>query len=235
MSYNFNLESIPFTVEYRKLKTMRLTVYPPRGDVKIAAPIGTTPEVIKKFAASKIEWVKKHRKKFLKLNAEKKLALNESLRNHSTVYAWGETLELLIIERDGNSKIKIEDNCMKMYVRPGTTKAKKQEVLDRWYRREIKKAAPIIIEKWEALMKLKVEKLYIRKMKSHWGSCNYRKQTLRINSELAKRNPEYLDYVIAHEMLHIIEKGHNSNYYRLFDKFLPEWKSIRKNLNAGVI
>jgi predicted metal-dependent hydrolase len=233
MGYSFDLGAIRFELEFRKVKVMRLTVYPPDGEVKIFAPCGTAPEIIRKFAASKIDWVKKHREKFKSRKAEKKPAYNEPLRNHSTVFFWGEAYKLEIIERIGNSKIVIDGEIMKMYVRPGTTKAKKQEVLDRWFRRAINKAAPAIIEKREKQMGLEVKKLFIRKMKSHWGSCNCQKKTLRVNSELAKRSPEYLDYVIAHEMLHIVEKGHNRNFYRLLDKYLPEWKSIRKKLNAG--
>jgi len=122
---------------------------------------------------------------------------------------------------------------MTMYVRPGSTKAKRQEYLDKWYRRILKEAALAIVEKWEGRIGVEVKKIYVRKMKSHWGSCNYGKQTMRLNSELAKRKIECLEYVIVHEMLHIIESGHNRNFYRLLNKYIPGWKDIRKKMNRG--
>ena len=230
MTFAFELADISFDVEYRNVKTLRLTVYPPDGRVRIAAPPGAAPEFIRKFAASKIGWIEKHRERFL--NHSKLIG---SLRNHSTVYVWGKAYELELVERSGNPKIAIDGERMTMYVRPGSLKAKKQEFLDRWYRRILNEAAAVIIKKWEAPIGVEVKKLYIRKMKSHWGSCNYQKQTLRLNSELAKRSPECLEYVIVHEMLHIIEKGHNRNFYRLLNKYIPAWKTIRKKMNTGDI
>ncbi|MCL2881044.1 MAG: M48 family metallopeptidase, partial [Treponema sp.] len=221
MDFGFELDSIVFEVEYRNVKTMRLTVYPPDGRVVIAAPCGTEPAIIKKFASSKIPWIEKHRERFL--NHSK---ITGSLKNHSTVYIWGESHELLLAEHQGNTKITVKDGSLIMSVRPGTSKAKKQEYLDRWYRRLVKNSAPPIIEKWEIIMGIKIQKLYIRKMKSHWGSCNCARQTLRLNSELAKRKIECLEYVIVHEMLHIFEKGHNRNFYRLLNQYLPAWKEI---------
>jgi predicted metal-dependent hydrolase len=121
-----------------------------------------------------------------------------------------------------------------MFVRPGSTKTQKQEFLDRWYRRILKEDAPGIIKKWEGRIGVEVKKLYVRKMKSHWGSCNCEKQTMRLNSELAKRKSECLEYVIVHEMLHIIEKGHNKNFYRLLNHYLPNWKIMRKEMKTSI-
>ena len=233
MTYTFELASISIEVEYKKVKNLRLTVYPPDGRVKIAAPFGTAPEAIKRFAATKLKWIEEHQKKFRENAAKSKPAPAGTLRNHSTVYAWGRPYTLELIERSGNAKITIDGDYMKFYVRPDSTKAKKQEVLDRWYRRILKETAPDIIKKWEPRIGVEVQKLYVRKMKSHWGSCNCQKQTLRLNSELVKRSPECLDYVIVHEMLHIIEKGHNQNFYRLLNRFIPGWKDIRKKMNAN--
>ena len=232
MNYAFEIGSIRIEVEYRTAKTLRITVYPPDGRVKIAAPKGTAPEIIKKFALSKIEWVQKHRQKFLD-SAGTKAKPSGALKNHSTMYVWGAPYELEIIERSGNPKIVLADEQMKFYVRPGSSKAKRQEYLDKWYSKLLKEAAPPVIEKWEAQIGVEVKKLYVQKMKTHWGSCNYARQTMRLNSELAKRNPDYLEYVVVHEMLHIIEKGHNKKFYRLLSKYIPGWKVIRKKMNSG--
>jgi len=231
-AYTFVLASIPIEVEFRNVKTIRVTVYPPDGRVRIAAPPRTAADVIGRFAASKIKWIEKHRKKLQNNSAGLRPDLTASLRNHSTVYVWGVPHELELIEHRGNSRIVPGDGYVTMYIRPLSPKAKKQEILDRWYRRILKEAADTIIKKWEARIGVEVKKLYVRKMKTHWGSCNYQRQTMRLNSELAKRNPECLEYVIVHEMLHIIEKGHNRVFYRLLNQYIPAWKTIRKNMNS---
>jgi len=220
--------AIPVEVEFRNVKTLRLTVYPPDGRVKIISPAGTSREDIRKFVESKITWIKKHREKFL--NHSKMIV---SLKNHSTLFVWGEPWELEIIERRGNPKIVLEGGIMKMYVRPGSTKVKRQEFLDKWYSKILKDAAPPLIEEWEGRIGVEVKKLFVRKMKTHWGSCNSTRQTLRLNSELAKRKRECLEYVIVHEMLHIIEKSHNRKFYSLLNKYIPTWKIIRKKMNTG--
>jgi predicted metal-dependent hydrolase len=220
--------AIPVEVEFRNVKTMRLTVYPPDGRVRIIAPVGANREDIRKFAASKIAWIQKQQAKFL--NHSK---LTASPKNHATVYVWGDQWKLEIIERRGNPKIVLEGGIMKMYVRPGSTKAKRQEILDRWYSKTLKETAPAIIEEWEGRIGVKVKKLFVRKMKTCWGSCNSTRQTLRLNSELAKRKRECLEYVIVHEMLHIIEKSHNRKFYSLMNKYIPAWKIIRKKMNVG--
>ena len=238
MNYSFEIASIRFEVEFRKIKTLCLTVYPPNsqrpaGMVKIAAPIGTTQDFIQKFAISKIEWVKNQQERFQKNQVGKKLKAEDPLKNNSTVFLWGNAYKLEIIERSGHPKIVIDSGCMKFFVRPDSTKAKRQEVFDKWYRKITKKAAEEKVKELESSIGVTVKKLYVQKMKTHWGSCNYKKQTLRLNSELAKRDPICLNYVIVHEMLHIIEKGHNQNYYRLMSKYFPDWKSIRKKMNSG--
>ncbi|MCL2380677.1 MAG: M48 family metallopeptidase [Treponema sp.] len=235
VAYSFVLSAIPVEVEYRNVKVIRLTVHPPGGRVGVTAPPGTARDTIEKFAASKIKWIEKHRERFLNNPAGTKLGAAEPLRNRCTVYVWGVGHELELVERRGNSKIVIKDGRMTMYVPPLCPKIKKQEILDRWYRRTLKEAATAAIKKWEAVIGVEVKKLYVRKMKSHWGSCNYHRQTLRLNSELAKRNPEYLDYVVVHEILHIIERGHNQNFYRLLNQYVPAWKAIRKKMNSGAV
>jgi len=220
--------AIPVEVEFRNVKTLRLTVYPPDGRVRIIAPVRANREDIKKFAESKIDWIQKQRAKFI--NHSK---LTASLKNHAIMYVWGDPWELEIIERKGNPKIAMENGNMKMYVRPGSTKAKWQEFLDKWYSKILKEATIPLIEKWEGRIGVEVKKIFVRKMKTCWGSCNSTRQTLRLNSELAKRKRECLEYVIVHEMLHIIEKSHNRKFYSLMNKHMPEWKIIRKKMNTG--
>jgi len=234
-AFSFVLSSVPIEVEYKNVKALRVTVYPPDGRVCIASPFDQVPDAIKRFAASKIKWIQKHREKFRKHSEGSRPELKSSLRNNSTVYVWGIPHKLELVEREGNSKIVIKDGRMTMYVRPFSLKAKRQEIIDRWYRRILSEAALSITGKWEARIGVEVKKLYVRKMKTYWGSCNYQKQTLRLNSELAKLSPECLEYVVVHEMLHIIERRHNRIFYRFLNQYIPAWKAIRKKMNSGGI
>ena len=232
-TYTFNLASIPVIAEFRSVKNITLRVYQPDGRVKVTAPLGTSMDKVMKFAASKTQWIEKHRGKFL--SEGKNAQAPRSLRNHSIVHVWGDAYELELIERSGNPKIVIDGRQMKMYIRPLSTTAKIQEILDKWYLRILKETAPGIVEKWEGILGVEIKKIYVRKMKTHWGSCNYIRHTMRLNTELVKRDPKDLEYVIVHEMIHIIEHNHDKKFYCLMDKYLPGWKAIRKRMNSGEI
>jgi predicted metal-dependent hydrolase len=223
-----NLGEISIEVEYRQIKKLRITVYPPDGRVKIAAPLHTSPEYIRDFALSKRAWVEKHRTRF-----SRRAGYNGDLEKGGKVWVWGKTLELELVEKRGGPRISIDEDRFIMRLRPGTDREKRQGLLDQWYRNSLKESAPLLIKKWEPLLGVSVKALFVRKMKSHWGSCNQGRQTLRLNSELAKKDPRCLDYVILHEMIHIIEAGHNHNFYRILNRCMPDWKSIRKQMNRG--
>jgi predicted metal-dependent hydrolase len=230
MTKTFKLDTIPINVEYKKVQTIRMTVYPPDGRVCISAPLDATQESIKQFAASKLQWIKRHRER-IRRNVKAK----NRLKNDEIHFAWGNPYNLELIVKKGYSKIVLEDTTMKFYVPPDTTKEKKQRILDKWYHRILQETAPSIIEKWESIIGVDVAGIYYRKMKSHWGSCNYQRQTIRLNTELAKKPIECLEYVIVHEMIHIIEPAHNQAFYRLMNAYIPNWKTIRKKMNTGEI
>lgn len=205
-----------------------MTVYPPDGRVCISAPKSAAWEFIQSFGVSKIPWIERHRKKF-----RRNVMAKNRFQNHEIHYVWGLPRKLELVERQGHPKITLEEGILRFYTRPGTTKEKKQKKLDHWYQELIREAIPRFIQKWEPVVGVTVKGVYLRKMKSHWGSCNCQKQTIRLNTELAKKPPECLEYVLVHEMIHIIEPLHNHNFYGLMNKYLPAWKLIRKKMNAG--
>jgi predicted metal-dependent hydrolase len=213
-------------VTYKPIKNLRLTVYPPDGQVKISAPQNMTADFIRHFAASKIAWIEKQQDRCRLLEAARKKASLESSQ-----LIWGVPHRLVVVEKQGNSKVTVENGVMTLYVRPDTNKEKRQALLDAWRLKVLKETAPQLIEKWEALIGVKTSAFYGRKMKSHWGSCNCARRTIRLNSELVKRSPECLEYVIVHELIHLIEPAHNRNFYRLLNKYMPVWKTIRKRMN----
>jgi len=227
---SLSVGTIKIHVEYKRIKLIRMTVYPPDGKVCIFAPLNTPDEAIRRFAESKLQWIEKHREKF-----RRNVAVKNSLKNNEIHFVWGLAHNLELVEKSGRPKIVQEENTLKMQVPPATPKAKKQQILDKWYHRRTQEAAPALVEKWEKITGISIEGIYYRKMKSHWGSCNSQKRTIRLNTELAKKPPICLEYVIIHEMLHVIEQHHNQNYYKLMDRYFPDWKSIRRKMNKGEI
>jgi predicted metal-dependent hydrolase len=225
----FKLGDIPIEVEYKPVKHLRITVYPPDGRVRISAPFHTTRESIRDFVVSKLRWIEKHRARL------KKHSPRDGDLEKGVSYVWGTAYELNIIEGRGRPKVKVEDRKLVFSIRPDSPKEKKQEVLDKWGRRMLRETALGLIKKWEPLIGVSVKELYLRKMKSHWGSCSYERQTIRLNTELVKMAPQYLEYVIVHELIHLIEPAHNGNFYRLMNKFMPAWKTIRKEMNSGAV
>jgi predicted metal-dependent hydrolase len=207
-----------------------MTVYPPDGKVRISAPLSTPGDTIEKFALSKIRWIEKYREKFRRGPKVKSLMQNREIH-----FVWGKAYSLELVEKKGRPKIELDEKNLRLYIPPGAAKEEKQRVLDKWYHRMIKEAAPALVKKWESVTGINIKKIFYRKMKSHWGSCNCRRQTIRLNTELAKKPPECLAYVIVHEMLHVIEPAHNRAFYRLMDSYMPAWKTIRKKMNAGEI
>ena len=227
---SFRLNDILFNVEYKQVKVLRITVYPPDGKVCIAAPVNTSDNAISRFAELKISWIVKHRDRILKSAAAK-----SSLKNKENHYVWGIAHKLEISEKQGRAKVFADKGILLMQVPPGTVKSEKQQILDKWYRRILSEAAPPLVQKWEHITGIEIKKIFYRKMKSHWGSCNSKKQTIRLNTELAKKPQVCLEYVIVHEMLHVLETHHNQKYYRLMDKYFPDWKIIRRKMNKGEI
>jgi len=217
-------------VEYKRIKILRMTVYPPDGRLCISAPFGTSDDAIRRFAESKIPWIEKHREQF-----RRNVKAANTLKNNEIHFVWGITHNLELTEKQGRSKIVQQGAVLKMQIPPGTPKAKKQQLLDKWYHSLLQEAAPPLVKKWEKITGIAINHIYYRKMKTHWGSCNSQKHTIRLNTELAKKPPLCLEYVIVHEMLHVVEPHHNQNYYRLMNKYFPDWKEIRGKMNKGEI
>jgi predicted metal-dependent hydrolase len=218
---------ISIEVVYKPVKSLRLTVYPPDGRVRISAPLRTDPEFIRNFAVSRQGWIEKCRAKF------RRRTLSRTGDAGDSCLVWGVVHKFEEIEKPGNPKIVVRDRILRQYVRPGSSPEKRRELLDGWYRGILRQTAPAIIEKWSARLGVEVGKFYVQKMKSHWGSCNHGRKTIRLNSELVKRSPECLEYVILHELIHIIEPSHNRRFYGLLNALMPRWKDIRKGLNSG--
>jgi predicted metal-dependent hydrolase len=261
------IKGVPFTITRKAVKILRITVHPDCR-VTVTVPRSAGAQDLAAFIDAKLPWVEKHLARYREQERKKPLARNR-FTDGEIHYVWGIPHVLKVIERRGNPKIVTGTETsgtqvLEMYLRPGSTAAQKQALLDRWRKSLVAKAAPILAARWEKALEaasgkrdLAVKKIYLQKMKTHWGSCNPARRTIRLNTELAAKPPECLDYVVLHEMVHFITSYHNRIFYGYMDKLMPScagrsgdagrngsvglngiagrpgWKDIRKKMNRG--
>ena len=222
-----NLGEITIEVELKDIKNIHLSVYPPNGRVRIAAPLRMDLDTIRIYAISKLGWIKKQQQKF---RSQVREAPREYLNKEGHYYL-GNRYLLKVIEYDAPPTVKIKHTTIELYIRPNSDLLKKQAVLDQWYRDQLKELAPPVIEKWERLLGVSLNDLGIRKMKTKWGTCNREAGRIWLNLELAKKPFHCIEYIIVHEMVHLLERKHNSNFIAYMDRFLPEWRHLKGELN----
>jgi len=227
MGKQIELGEITADVTFKDIKNIHLSVYPPNGKVKISAPLRMDIDKIRIFAISKLSWIKQQQRK---LQEQERETPREYL-NRESHYVWGRRYLLEIIEADRAPSVELKHKKMVLSVRPGADDAKKQDVIDAWYREQLKKAAYPMISKWEPRIGVKVERLFVRRMKTKWGSCNHNACNILLNTELAKKPRVCLEYIVVHELAHILEPTHNARFVALMDKFMPKWEFYRDKLN----
>ncbi len=227
MMMTIELGEIAVEVVKKDIKNIHLSVHPPTGRVRISAPLRMNLETIRVFAISKLGWIKQHQKK---LREQQRETPREYLDRESH-YVWGQRYLLQVTEVDAAPAVELKHNKMLLCVRPGTSQDKKQTIVDEWYRARIKKAVPSLIAKWEPLMGVKVERFFVQKMKTKWGSCNPGHKSIRLNTDLAKKPPECLEYIVLHEMVHLLVHAHGDRFTTLMKHNLPSWRLVRQTLN----
>ena len=213
----------------KNIKNIHLSVYPPDGRVRLAVPERMNDEAVRLFATSKLAWITKQRKKF---SEQDRQTVREFVSGESHYY-FGTRYLLNVIETTGKQHIELRSNkYIDLYVRPESTVEKREKIMSDWYRQSLKKVIPDYIKKWEEIMGVTVNDWGVKLMKTKWGTCNVKDKRIWINLELAKKNPRCLEYIIVHEMVHLLERHHNKKYKAYMDKFLPNWKSIKNELNS---
>jgi len=229
MATRFKLGAISVDVVLKDIKNIHLSVYPPAGAVRISAPSHMDLETIRVFAISKLGWIKQQQ---LKLKGQEREAPREYLDRESH-YVWGRRYLLQIVECDEPPSLELKHRRMVLRIRPGTDAARKQDIVEEWYRAEVKKAAAPLIEKWAPVMSVKVDRLFVQRMKTKWGSCNIETRSIRLNTDLAKKPPDCLEYIVVHEMAHLVVRHHDERFVSLVGRCLPHWKLLRQTLNGA--
>jgi predicted metal-dependent hydrolase len=227
MVTHLELGEIAVEVILKDIKNIHLSVYPPTGRVRISAPSRMSLDTIRVFAISKLGWIKQQQ---TKLRGQERETQREYLDRESH-YLWGKRYLLKVIECNEAPSVELKHSRMFLRLRPETHEDKKQALVEAWYREQIKKVVPPLIAKWEQVMGVKVERFFVQKMKTKWGSCNAASKSIRLNTDLAKKPPQCLEYILVHEMAHLVVRHHNDQFTSLMDKSLPEWKLLRQMLN----
>lgn len=227
MADQLDLGGISAEVTFKDIKNVHLSVYPPNGRVRISAPARMTLDTIRVFAISKLGWIKQQRRKFLEQERE---TPREHL-NLESHYLWGRRYLLRVIEGDWAPSIEVQHSRLLLRVRRGATEELKREIVAQWYRDQIRIVVPSMIARWTTVMGVKVERFYVQHMKTKWGSCNPHARTIRLNTELAKKPKECLEYILVHEMAHLLEPTHNARFVALMDRWMPHWRLRRDQLN----
>lgn len=227
MRDEINLGEFSAEVIRKKIKNVHLSVYPPQGRVRIAAPLQMDLDTVRVFAISKLAWIKNQQRK---MQAQEREPPREYLERESH-YLWGQRYLLHVVEKEAAPKIEQRHRKLIMQIRTGMAEEARQTLLDAWYREQIRSAMPKLLAKWEAIMQVKVAKIFIQRMKTRWGSCNPSVGSIRLNTDLAKKPPECLEYIVVHELTHLIEPSHNARFVALMDTFLPNWRHLKEELN----
>ena len=221
------LGDITVDVVKKGIKNIHLSVYPPKGHVRISAPLRMDLDNIRVFAITKLGWIKSQQQKL----CEQARETPRDYLDRESHYVWGTRYLLTVAERDQSPSVELTHNRMILRVRPGTDEHKKQAILEEWYRARLKQTVTPLIEKWEPLIGVEVKQFFVRRMKTKWGSCNPGAQSIRLNTDLAKKPQECLEYIVVHEMVHFLESTHNARFIALMDRFMPKWQFYRDMLN----
>jgi predicted metal-dependent hydrolase len=226
-SQQIQLGEMPVDVVRKDIKNVHLSVHPPSGRVTIAAPSHMSLDSIRVFAITKLGWIRREQKK---MREQEREAPREFLERESH-YVWGKRYLLHVTEADAPPAIQLRHKRMQLQVRPGTSREKCQALVEEWYRHQIREAVSPLVERWENRLGVKVEKIFVQRMKTKWGSCNPSTHSIRLNTDLAKKPSECLEYLVVHELMHLLEPTHNARFQTLMDQHLPQWRSHRDTLN----
>ena len=227
MLARIDLGDLRVAVVRKEIKNLHLSVLPPEGRVRIAAPPHMKLDTIRVFVISRLAWIKAQQ---LRMQAQERETPRQYLDRESHP-VWGRRCLLQRLEQDAPPMIGLKRNRLVMQVRPGAEEAACRRLLDAWYRAQLRAALPAIVTKWQAEMRVRVGRVFVQRMKTKWGSCNPATGAIRLNTDLAKKPPECLEYIVVHEMVHLLEPTHNDRFIGLMNRFLPQWQHVRATLN----
>lgn len=223
------VSGITVEVVRKAIKNLHIGVYPPDGRVRVAAPSRMSTEAIRLAVIGKLGWIKKHQTKFA---AQERQSPREYITGE-THYYQGKRYRLNIQLHDGRSAVLLRHGTLELHVSPDHGSDYREALLYNWYRRQMKLQLPELVAKWEQIIAVQVSEYGIKRMKTRWGTCNPAARRIWLNLELTKKPVHCLEYIIVHELVHLLEKHHNDRFKALMDQYLPLWRRYREELNRA--
>ena len=227
MSETIQIGELSVRLTVKDIKNVHLSVHPPDGHVTLTAPAGTRPDVARAYAISRLGWIRQQQEK-LKNQARETPRQFVTRESHSL---WGQRRLLSIVHREAPPSVSIDHKRITLTVRPGADAAKRARVIHAWHKSLLHGAVPGLIRKWEPKLKVKVNSYFLQRMKTRWGSCNHEAGHIRLNTELVKKPKDLLEYVVVHEMVHLLEPTHSERFMSLLQQHYPSWREARAELN----
>lgn len=228
MAETLQIGEIAIEMTRKDVKHVHLSVHPPAGRVSLVAPRATRVEVAHAYAISKLGWIREQR---ARLQAQARETPRRFVERESH-YVWGRRYLLTLVEAEEKPGVRLGHRRITLRVRPGTSAAKRADIIHDWHKTLLHEVVPLLIAKWEAKLGVSVTGYYIQRMKTKWGGCNHRAGNIRFNTELVKKPKDLVEYVVVHELLHLIEPTHSERFVGLLDKHYPSWREARAELNA---
>lgn len=221
------LGDIVLDVVKKDIKNVHLSVLPPSGKVRIAAPLTMKTDTIRVYAISKLGWIKRQQQKMRDQEREPEREYVE----RESHYVWGKRYLLKVVEVDHAPSADLKPTRLVLRIRSGADHAARQSAMDDWYRSQLKTAVDPLIDKWQARLGVRISRYFVQRMKTKWGGCTPTRRTIRLNTELAKKPPQCLEYIVVHELMHLLEPHHNDRFIALMDRHMPLWRAHRDTLN----
>jgi predicted metal-dependent hydrolase len=227
MAETIMLGDVVIAVMRKDVKNVHLSVHPPAGRVTLVAPTGSRLEVVRAYAATRLGWIRSQQERMRTQTREKP----RQFVGRETHYLWGRRYLLSVVEKDEKPSVSLDHRRITLSVRPGSDRMKREAVMHEWHKSLLHEAVPGLIKKWEPRLDVKVSGYFLQRMKTKWGGCNYRRKNIRLNTELVKKPKDLLEYVVVHEMAHLIESSHGDRFVEMLSKHYPGWREARQELN----
>ena len=228
-AHQIRVTGLPVEIVRKDIKNLHLGVYPPYGRVRVAAPLQVTDDAVRLAVIGKLSWIKRQRAKF---EAQARQSRREMVSGESH-YFLGRRYRLRVVERPGPGRVVVRNRTtLELQVRPGLSAEEREQVFYRFYRQQLRDRLPPLLAQWEKALGVETKGWGLKKMKTKWGSCNPTSGRVWLNVELVKKSEACLEYVLVHELTHLLEPKHNERFLELMDRNLPRWRSLRAELNS---
>ncbi|MEN9676524.1 MAG: hypothetical protein RIS76_2420 [Verrucomicrobiota bacterium] len=227
MNETIQLGRLSIRVTRKDIKNVHLSVHPPDGRVTLVTPKTTRPEVARAYAISKLRWIRNQQERLARQERETPRQFIE----RESHYLWGRRHLMTIQHREARASVSLDHKRITLTVRPGSDATKRAEAIHEWHKTLLHAEVPALIRKWEPKLKVTVAGYFLQRMKTKWGSCNHQAGHIRLNTELVKKPKDLLEYVIVHEMIHLLEPVHSERFVRILENHYPSWREARAELN----